>query len=178
MVPSHAQRQSRSTWEMGMTVACKRCQSWSNTMAKGRMVSRRAPWKMKNASALYFELMDGVSENKEERGRERQKIERKVLRQLWHGIILFTCLFFPHSLFIWTCRCASACTHRKTLSLAKGLKKMKVNSSICPEAGVDSQIQWLCYMALIQSFHAHLWRVYYVHNLNTFGLTLSLWNTR
>lgn len=125
--------QSRSTWEMGMTVACRRCQSWSNTMAKGRMVSRRAPWKMKNASALYFELMDGVSENKEERGRERQKIERKVLRLLWRGIILVTCLFSPHSLFIWTC--ASAYTHRKTLCLAKGLKKMKVNSSICLRRG-------------------------------------------
>ncbi len=62
----HAQRRSRSAWEMGMTVACRRCQSWSNTMAKGRTVSCRAPWKMKNAPALYLELMDGVSENKEE----------------------------------------------------------------------------------------------------------------
>lgn len=49
---------------------------------------------MKNASALYLELMDGVSENKEERGRERQKIEKKVLRPLWGGVIVVACLFF------------------------------------------------------------------------------------
>lgn len=85
----HVQQRCRSVWEMRMTMTCRICQSWSNTMAKERAVSCCASWKMKNAPALYLELMDGVLENKEERGRERQKIEKKVLRLLWRGIILF-----------------------------------------------------------------------------------------
>lgn len=85
----HAQWHSRSTWEMGMTVACRRCQSWSNTMAKGRAVSCCAPWKMKYAPALYLELMDSIPENKEE---EEEK-GRRLRRRFWGRIILVTSLF-------------------------------------------------------------------------------------
>lgn len=159
MVPSRARRRSRGSWEMAMTVAGRKCQSWCNTMAKGRIVSCRAPWKMKNAPPLHLELMDGVSEIEKERG----KIERKTLRPLWRGIILAACLF------ICSCRCGSAYARRKN----PGSGKTKVSPFVYPEAGGRFQHIWPLKNASQITFRGGI-----IHNPNTFGLTLSLWNTR
>lgn len=72
------------------------------------------------------------------RGRERQKIERKILRPHYsRHLPLFSAI--PSS-----SEPVAALQPKltvKTQRLAKGLKKMKVKPSICPEAGLDSQIQ-------------------------------------
>lgn len=52
---------------MGMAVAARRRQLWSNAMAKGWIVSRCAPWGMKNTPVLYLKLMDSVSKKKIEK---------------------------------------------------------------------------------------------------------------
>lgn len=58
---------------MGMTMAARRCQLWSNAMAKGWIVSHCAPWGMKNTPVLYLKLMDSVSENKKKKKKESQQ---------------------------------------------------------------------------------------------------------
>lgn len=52
---------------MGLTVAAARCQSWSNAVADGWIVSHCAPWGMKNTPVLYLKLMDSASKRKKKR---------------------------------------------------------------------------------------------------------------
>lgn len=132
MGPPHGQRHSWGVWEMGMTMAGRRCQLWSNTMAKGRIVSCRALWRMKNAPVLYLELMDSVSENKEERGTDGPKLKRRTLLEC--NIIQVT--FFPPAFFpsfVGTCHCCSGRTANPQFSERRG--RMKVSTPICFKVG-------------------------------------------
>ncbi len=87
---------------------------------------------MKNAPALYLELMDGVLENKE----EEEENGRRLRGRLWGCIILDTCLFFVEKPSSSEPVAALQPTLTvKTQRLAKGLKKTKVKPSICPRRG-------------------------------------------
>lgn len=89
MGPPHRLRQTLRAWEMGMAMASRRCQSWSNAMAKGWIVSCRTPWRMKNTHAHYLELMDSVSENNNKKNRDERAGQdwEEGLRSLPHDII-------------------------------------------------------------------------------------------